>query len=143
MRAQLLSFLGYLAGSWLVLVLLFRLARSRKYFFHLVPFVIAYAVSAGVLLKYLRLQNFFWWYLTTSSVCLAILLTRHLRSPSGLAAFAQLQRSALQPMPDGNIRDELERELSPGRQTTQHAVGSVLVFIVSFTLAFYIVNRSP
>jgi preprotein translocase subunit SecE len=45
-------------------------------------------------------------------------------------------------MPDGDIKDELERELSPGRQTTQHAVGLVLVFIVSFTLAFYMVNRS-
>jgi hypothetical protein len=141
MRAHVLSFLGYLVSSWLVLGLLFRLARHRRYYFHIVPFVIGFAVSGGVLLRYLRLEDFFWWYLITSSMCLAILLRGHLRSTEGLAAFAHLQRIALESVPDGDLENELERELAPRRQTTQHAIGTVLVFVVSFTLAFYLANR--
>jgi hypothetical protein len=58
-----------------------------------------------------------------------------------LAAFAHLQRIALESVPDGDLKNELERELAPHRQTTQHAIGTVLVFVVSFTLAFYLANR--
>jgi hypothetical protein len=59
-----------------------------------------------------------------------------------LAAFAHLQRMALESMPDDDVKNELERELAPRRQTTQHAIGVVLVFAVSFAAAFYLANRS-
>src|SRR5262245_36844736 len=42
------ALIKYIA-SWLLLVLLFRLAAHRKYFFHIVPFVIGYAIVAALL----------------------------------------------------------------------------------------------
>jgi hypothetical protein len=63
-------------------------------------------------------------------------------SPEGLAAFAQLQRAALESMPHGDVKNQLGRELAPRQQTTQHAIGAVLAFVLSFTLAFYLANRT-
>jgi len=133
-------FLAYLIASWLLLVLLFRLAAHRKYFFHIVPFVIGYAIVAALLLSYLGFQDFFWWYFTLSSLFFSMVLTRHLKSKDALDAFAQLEESVLESMPEGEIKQQVGRELSPKRQTTQHVIGTVVVFIVSFALAFYLAN---
>jgi hypothetical protein len=133
-------FLVYLIVSWLVQVLFFKLAANRKYFFHMVPFVIGYAVAAALLLGYLGFQGFFWWYLVLSSLFFSMILTRHLKSKDALDAFAQLEKSVLESMPEDEIKQRVRRELSPRQQITQHVVVSVVVFIVSFILAFYIAN---
>jgi hypothetical protein len=70
----------------------------------------------------------------------SILLTRHLKSKDALDAFAQLEESVLESMPEGEIKQQVVRELSPKRQTTQHVIGTVVVFIVCFVLAFYVAN---
>jgi hypothetical protein len=133
-------FLVYLIASWLVLVLLFRLAAYRKYFFHMVPFVIGYAAVAAGLLRYLGFQDFFWWYFILSSLFFSMALTRYLKSKDALDAFAQLEKSVLESMPEDEIKQQVRRELSPNRQITQHIVVSVVVFVVSFILIFYIAN---
>jgi hypothetical protein len=69
-----------------------------------------------------------------------MVLTRHLKSKDALDAFAQLEESVLQSMPEGEIKQQVRRELSPKRQTTQHVIGIVVVFIVSFVLAFYLAH---
>jgi hypothetical protein len=133
-------FLAYLIASWLPLVLLFGLAAHCKYFFHIVPFVIGYAVVAALLLSYFGFQDFFWWHFTLSSLFFSILLTRHLKSKDALGAFAQLKERVLASMPEGEIKQQVGRELSPERQTTQHVIGTVVVFIVCFVLGFYVAN---
>jgi hypothetical protein len=133
-------FLVFLVASWQLLVLLFRLAAQRKYFFHIVPFVIGYAVVAALLLRYLGFQGFFWWYLVLSSFFFSLVLTKHLKSKDALDAFAQLEERVLASMPEDEIKHQVRRELSPNRQTTQHVVGSVVVFVVSLVLAFYVAN---
>ena len=138
--AHLGRFLAYLIASWLLLVLLFRLAAHGKYFFHIVPFVIGYAIVAALLLSYLGFQDFFWWYFTLSSLFFSMVLTKHLKSKDALDAFAQLEESVLESMPEGEIKQQVGRELSPKRQTTQHVIGTVVVFIVSFALVFYVAN---
>jgi hypothetical protein len=130
-------FLVLLIVSALVLVLLFGLAARRKYFFHIVPFAAGYAALAAVSLRVLGLQDFFWWYLVLSSVFFSVLLTRHLRSRDSLDAFAQLRESALKSVREDEIRQQLERELAPDKQATQHLIGSAVAFIVSLVLAFY------
>ena len=93
--AHLGGFLAYLIASWLLLVLLFRLAAHRKYFFHIVPFVIGYAIVAALLLSYFGFQDFFWWYFTLSSLFFSMVLTRHLKSKNALDAFAQDRKSVV------------------------------------------------
>src|SRR5262249_48164680 len=132
------QFFAYLIASWLLLVLFFRLAAHCKYFFHIVPFVTGYAVVAALLLSYLGFQDFFWRYFTLSSLFFSMVLTRHLKSKDALDAFAQLEESVLQSMPEGEIKQKVRRDLSPKRQTTQHVIGIVVVFIVSFVLTFYV-----
>jgi hypothetical protein len=133
-------FFVYLIASWLVLVLLFRLAAYRKYFFHLVPFVIGYAAVAAGLLRYLGFQDLFWWYFVLSSFFFSMALTRYLRSKDVLDAFAQLEKSVLESMPEDEIKQQVREELSPNRQITQHVLVAVVVFIVSLILAFYVAN---
>jgi hypothetical protein len=133
-------FLAYLIASWLILVLLFRLAAYRKYFFHIVPFVIGYAVVAALLLARLGFQDFFWWYFVPSSLFFAMVLTRHVKSRDALDAFAQLETRVLESMPEGEIKQRVARELAPKRQATQHVIATVVIFIGSFVLAFYVAN---
>jgi hypothetical protein len=135
-------FLGYLITSWLLLVALLRLAARRKHYFHIVPFVIGYAVLVAFLLRYLGLQDCVWWYLAPSSLFLFVNLRRHLGSSDGVDAFIHLKQSALESMPESDIKQQVEKELSPNRQITQHVIGSVVVFIMSFVLTFYLYNGS-
>ena len=88
-------FLGYLITSWLLFMALFRLAARRKHYFHIVPFVIGYAVLVAFLLRYLGLQDFVWWYLALSSLFLFVNLRRHLGSSDGVDAFILLGRTRL------------------------------------------------
>jgi hypothetical protein len=134
------SFLVYLCASCLLLVGLLRLADRRKYYFHFVPFVVGYAVLAALLLCYLGFQDFFWWYLVLSSAFFFANLRRHLGSKDALDAFAQLQASVAQSIPEGEIRHQVTKELSPTRQIGQNVAVSVVIFIVSFVLTFYLVN---
>ena len=129
-------FVVYLFASWLLPVGLLRLAAQRKYYFHLVPFVVGYAVLAALLLRYFSFQDFFWWYLVLSSVFLFASLRRHLSSKDARHAFAQLQASVAESIPDVDVRQQATKELSPHRQIGQQVVVSVDVFIVSFFLTF-------
>jgi hypothetical protein len=138
--AHLGQFLAYLLASWLLIVLFFGLAAHCKCFFHIVPFVTGYGVVAGLLLSYFGFQDFFWWYFSLSSLFFSMVLTRHLKSKDALDAFAQLKERVIASMPEGEIKQKVGRELSPKRQTTQHVVGIVVVFIVSLVLGFYVAN---
>lgn len=133
-------FLVYLFASGILLMGAFKLAAHRKYFFHLVPFVVAYAALAAFLLRSFNLQEFLWWYLAVSSVFFFVNLRRHLRSKDAIDAFAHLQQSVAESIPEGEIRQEAAKELSPDRQVRQQVVIAVTVFIVSFVLTFYLVN---
>jgi hypothetical protein len=132
-------FLVYLFASWLLLLGLLRLAAHRKYYFHLVPFVVGYAVLAALLLRYFSFQDFFWWYLVLSSVFFFANLRRYLGSKYARDAFAQLQANMAESIPEGEIRQQATKELAPNRQIGQHVAVSLVVFIVSFVLTFYLV----
>jgi hypothetical protein len=117
-----------------------RLFDRRKYYFHLVPFVVGYAVLGALLLRYLSFQDFFWWYLVLSSAFFFANLRRHLGSKDALDAFGQLQARVAESITEGGIRQQATKELSPTRQIGQHVVVSVVIFIVSSVLKFYVVN---
>jgi hypothetical protein len=134
------TFAFYLLASWFVLLCLLRCAARRKYYFHLVPSVVAYAVLVAFLLQYFSFQDFFWWYLVLSSSFFFANFRRHLGSRNGIDAFARLQETVTESVPEGEIRQQVAKELSPGRQIRQHAVLSVIVFILSFVLTFYLAN---
>jgi hypothetical protein len=134
------SFLILLIASAFLLALLYWLAARCKYFFHIVPFVVGFAVLAALSLRFLGLQDFFWWYLIASSVFLSVLLARHLKSKDSLEAFARLRESALESVPESEIKEKVARELAPPKQATQHIVGLLVVFVVTLVLAFYAVN---
>jgi hypothetical protein len=63
-----------------------------------------------------------------------------LGSKDTLDAFAQLQASVTESIPEGEIRKQATKEVSPTRQIRQHVAASVVVFIVSFVLTFYLLN---
>jgi hypothetical protein len=119
---------------------LLRLAAHRKYYFHLVPFIVGYAVLAAFLLHRLSFQEFFWRYFALSSVFFNVSLRRHLGSKDATDAFTRLQEKVAESIQEGEIRQQATKELSPSRQIGQHLVVSVAVFIVSFVLTFYLVN---
>lgn len=133
--------LGYLAASSLGLVGLLWLAAYRKYYFHLVPFVVGYAVLTALGLGYLDLQGFLWWYLAPLSVVLFLGLSRHLRSEGVLAAYGRLEDQVLEAIPEGDIRQQVAKELAPSRAITQDVVVSVVFFVLAFLAAFYLSGR--
>jgi len=77
---HLVGLLVYLFASWFLLVGLLRLVTHRKYYFHLVPFVVAYAVLAAFLLGYFGFRDFFWWYLMLSSIFFFVNLRKCFKS---------------------------------------------------------------
>jgi hypothetical protein len=107
-----------------------------------VPFVVGYAVLAALLLRYFGFQDFFWWSLALSSVFFLVSLRIFLGSKQALAAFAQLQESVAESIEALEIREEAIKELSPTRQLRQHVAVSVIVFIATYGLTFYLVNRA-
>ena len=134
-------FLGYLITSWLLLMALFRLAARRKHYFHIVPFVIGYAVLVAFLLRYLGFRTAFRRYLALSSLFLFVNLRRHLVFlATGLTRSFILGRTRLSQCRRGTSNSKSRRKLSPNRQITQHVIGSVVVFIMSFVLTFYLCN---
>src|SRR3990167_838731 len=56
-------FFIFLFASWFLLMQLFRFSTYHKYFFKVVPLLIAYAVLVASLFRYFNFQNLFWWYL--------------------------------------------------------------------------------
>jgi hypothetical protein len=140
MVTMLESFLVLLVASALVLVLLFWLAVRRKYFFHIVPFVVAVAIVASLSLRLLGLQDFFWWYLTLSSAFILALLAKHLTAKDSLEAFGKLRDSALELIPEDEVKEKVARELSPNRQAIQHVIGLVVVFAATLVLVFHVVS---
>jgi hypothetical protein len=140
-QAKLWWFLGYLVASWAVLAGLLWLAARRRYYFHLVPFVVAYAVLAAIGLSSLGLRGLVWWYLALTSLPLFAGLLRHLRSESGVAAFAALEDHALEAIPEGDIKQQVAQELAPRRATLQDAIISAVVFVIAFLATFRLIGR--
>jgi hypothetical protein len=134
------SFVLYLGASWLLLLQLLRLASHRKHFFHLVPFVAIYAALAAFLLCYFGLRDFFWWYVGPTSFFFLAMFGRHLGSRDGVDAFAALQAQVVDAVPEGEIRQQVERELSPKRAIAQHVIASAIVFVAAFWLTTYLLN---
>jgi hypothetical protein len=66
----------------------------------------------------------------------------NLGSKEALAEFAQLQERVAHSIEAAATREEAIRELSPTRQLRQHVAVSVIVFIVSYTLTFYLIKPS-
>lgn len=128
-------FVIYLFASWFLLMQLFRLSTHHKYFFHIVPFVVGYAVLIAFLFRYLNFQDFFWWYLILSSLFLIPNLTRHFKSKDALEMFAQMDKSIIEAVPEGEIRQQVEKELSSDGTMRQYLVGILATFIISFALA--------
>lgn len=129
-------FVIYLFAGWFLLMQLFRFSTYYKYFFHLVPFVVGYAVLVAFLLRYFNFQDFFWWYLILSSLFLFINLRRHFKSKAALDMFAQIDNSIVEAIPEGEIRQQVDKELSAGGTIRQYLLGVVAVFIVSSVLTF-------
>ncbi|MGY4197318.1 hypothetical protein [Bradyrhizobium sp. USDA 4520] len=134
------TFVAVLITSALILAVFFWLAARYKYFFHIVPFAVGFAVAAGLSLRVLGLQEFFWWYFILSTVLLSMLLTRHLKSRDSLEAFARLRESALEGVREDEIKEKVARELLPHKQATQHIVGVIVVFAGSLVFAFHAVS---
>ena len=106
------------------------------------PFVVGYGVLAALPLRYLGFQDFFWWSLALSSAFFFVCLRTHLGSKDALAEFAQLQEREAQSIEAAATWEEAIRELSPTRQLRQHVAVPVIVFIVSYSLTFYLIKPS-
>lgn len=132
------GFVLFVFASWFLLMQLFRYASYRKYFFHVVPFVILYAVGTAYLLRQLEFKDFFWWYLPLTALFLTVNLVRQLKTRDAVAAFAELDRTVADAMPEGMVRKSVEKELSTGSTVRQYVVSTVAVFAAVFALAFYL-----
>lgn len=133
-------FIIYIFMSWLFLMLVFKLLTYYKYFFHIVPFVIGYAVLTSFLLNYFNFQDYFWWYLILSSFFFFMNVRKHFKSKDAIDAFALLQKSAVESIQEDEIKQQVKKELSPNRTIKQHVISSLAIFIISFFLAFYLFN---
>jgi hypothetical protein len=134
-------FLALVAATWVALAGLLALAAVRRYYFHLVPFIAAFAVLTALALNVLALQHFVWWYLGLCALALFIGLTRHLGSAGGLQALADLRQQVLGSMLDGDVKEQLANELAPRRAIIQDAVVDVVVFALVFLAASWLFGR--
>ena len=139
---QLGLFFVYLFTSWFLLIQLFKLSTYYKYFSHIMPFIIGYAVLVALLLKYFNFQEFFWLYLALSSLFLIINLRKQLASKDAIDMFTQIQDNVLKSMPESKIKQKVKKELSPDRSMLNHLISGVVVFIIGFVLSFYLFNGS-
>jgi hypothetical protein len=128
-------FVIYLFATWFLLMQLFRISTYRKYFSHIVPFVIGYAVLVAFLLQYLNFQEFSWRYLGLSTVFLFINLRRQFQSKDAVDMFAQIDKNIIEAVPEGEVRQQVEKELASGGTIRQYLLGVVAAFMVSFVLA--------
>ncbi len=131
------GFVLFVFATWFLLMQLFRFASYRKYFFHVVPFVILYAVGTAYLLRQLEFKSFFWWYLPLTALFLTVNLVRQLKTKDARKAFAELDRTVVEAMPAG-VRQSVEKELSGGSTVRQYVVSSVIIFAALFTASFYL-----
>ena len=120
---------------------LIALAALRRYFFHLVPFIAAFAALAALALSVLALQQFLWWYLGLCALALVVGLILHLRSAGGLQALADLRQQVLGSIPEGDVKRQAANELAPRRAIAQDAVVDVVVFAVVFLAASWLFGR--
>jgi hypothetical protein len=128
-------FVIYLFASWLLLMQLFRISTYRKYFSHIVPFVLVYAVLVAFLLQYFNFQDFSWWYLGLSTLFLFINLKRQFQSKDAVDMFAQIDKNIIEAVPEGEVRQQVQKELASGGTIRQYLLGVVAAFIVSFVVA--------
>jgi hypothetical protein len=114
------------------------LAARRQYYFHLVPFIAGFAVLTAFLLRLLALQAFTWWYLAFTALALFAGLIRHLSSQGGRRALADLRKHVLDAVPEGEIKQQVAKELRPSRAIIQDATVGVAVFALVFLAASYV-----
>jgi hypothetical protein len=92
------------------------------------------------LVRLFRLQSFFWWYLALSSVFFFVNISRHFKSKDGVEAFTRLEETVLASIEEDEVKGQVQKELAPGRAITQHITASVVVFVITFMLPFYLSN---
>ena len=136
-----LPFLALVAATWLALAGLIALAALRRYYFHLVPFLAAFAALAALALNVLVLQQFVWWYLGLCALALVVGLILHLRSAGGLQALADLRQQVLGAIPEGNVKQQVANEMGPRRAIVQDVVVAVVVVAVVFLAASWLFGR--
>jgi hypothetical protein len=128
-------FVATLVFTWLGLAGLLALAARRQFYFHLVPWIAGFAVLTALLLRLLGLQAFTWWYLGLTALALFAGLVQHLSSQGGRRALADLRKQVLDAVPEGEIKQQVAKELSPKRAIIQDAVVDVAVFALIFLAA--------
>ena len=123
--------------TWLGLAGFLTLLARRQYYFHLIPFIAGTAVLTSLLLRLLKLQAFMWWYLGLTAVVLYAGLIRHLSSQGGRRALAELRKHVLDAVPEGEIKQQVAKELRSSRAIIQDATVDVAVFAFVFLAASY------
>ena len=58
-----LYFIVYLISTWIFIFILIKILFYKKYFFHIIPFIIIFSVLGAILLYKLRFEKYYWWYL--------------------------------------------------------------------------------
>jgi hypothetical protein len=132
-----------LVVTWLGLAGLLALAARRQHYFHLVPFIAGFAVLTVLLLRLLGLQDFAWCYLGLTALALFAGLVRHMSSPGGRRALADLRKHVLDAVPEGEIKQQVAKELGPSRAIVQDAAVNVAVFALAFLAALYVLGDVP
>ena len=65
-------------------------------------------------------------------------ISRHFKSKDGVEAFTRIEETVLASIEEDEIKGQVQKELAPGRAITQHIIASVVGFVISFMLAFYL-----
>jgi len=75
-----------------------------------------------------------------TAVLVLVLLLRHLSSGEARKAHDALVEAVQSSIAQGEIRQKIGRELSPGRLVKQHSVASAVAFTVACGLVFSFTN---
>lgn len=118
-------FFIFLFATWFLLMQIFRFSTYHKYFSKIAPFLIGYAILVVFLLHQFNFENFFWWYLFLSAVFLFI---NHNK---------QYQAKNLLDLLSDNEKEKREGIETSFNRTVKYHLLSSIVFIVSFTFAYF------
>lgn len=135
------SFVVFGFVTWFVLMQLFALSTKRRYYFHIVPFVIIYAVAAAYLLRKLEYKEYFWWYLGLTSLFLLVNLSRQLKARDAVKAIGELDQAVVDAMPSDEVRLHVKKQLAGGQTKRHYVISTTVVFAGIFAGSFLLVFR--